>query len=318
VGKRVNGALVQGFLYQGKISPVAQLDGSQQVVSRFVYGSRANVPDYMIKGGITYRLISDHLGSVRLVVKADDGSVMQRIDYDEFGRITQNTAPGFQPFAFAGGLGDEQTGLVRFGYRDYDPESGRWTAKDPLGLAAGQANLYTYVENQPLNAADPTGLSSCPTPPIAPPGVDLNANIRRMEQLQAMNVAQLLDPSAAEGANPLAYDLVFANLVRPGGRMDYRGKFGSKYEDFGNFNFGATAAASGFSDDIILTMAGVEQIPTAALTHPRSFGRQGSGYLWEWGMPWNEPDHGDDPRDQDQIRNGIKYYQNQCDTRCPT
>lgn len=44
---------------------------------------------------------------------------------------------GFQPFGFAGGLYDRDTGLTRFGARDYDPQTGRWTAKDSIGLAGG-------------------------------------------------------------------------------------------------------------------------------------------------------------------------------------
>lgn len=50
IGKKVNGNLVQRFLYSGQLNPVAELDGSGQIVSRFVYGSRFNVPDYLIKG----------------------------------------------------------------------------------------------------------------------------------------------------------------------------------------------------------------------------------------------------------------------------
>jgi len=65
VGKKVNGALVQGFLYQGSLKPVAELEGNGNVVARFVYGSKANVPDYLVKEGKTYRLISDQLGSPR-------------------------------------------------------------------------------------------------------------------------------------------------------------------------------------------------------------------------------------------------------------
>jgi RHS repeat-associated protein len=157
VGTRINGTLTQGFLYQGQLSPVAELDGNQQVVSRFVYGTRANVPDYMIKGGVTYRLVSDHLGSVRLVVNTADGSVAQRIDYDEFGRVIQNTAPAFQPFGFAGGLYDEHTKLTRFGARDYDAEAGRWTAKDPIGFRGRDGNLYAYALNDPVNRIDRDG-----------------------------------------------------------------------------------------------------------------------------------------------------------------
>jgi RHS repeat-associated protein len=158
VGKRVNGTLVQGFLYQTQLAPVAELDGSQQIVSRFVYGTRANVPDYMVKSGVIYRLISDHLGSVRLVVNTANGTVAQRLDYDEYGRFTQNTAPGFQPFGYAGGLLDNHTGLTRFGARDYDPATGRWTTKDPIGFNGGDPNVYSYVRNDPVNLLDPMGL----------------------------------------------------------------------------------------------------------------------------------------------------------------
>lgn len=160
IGKRVNGALTQGFLYQDQLNPVAELDGTGAVVSRFVYGSRINVPDYMVKGGTTYRIISDHLGSPRLVIDTANGDVVQRIDYDEFGNITNDTNPGFQPFGFAGGIYDQHTGLVRFGARDYDPQTGRWTAKDPIRFEGGDANLYGYVANDPVNWTDPLGLNS--------------------------------------------------------------------------------------------------------------------------------------------------------------
>ena len=70
-----------------------------------------------------------------------------------------DTNPTFPiPFGFAGGLHDKDTGFLKFGYRDYDPESGRWTAKDPIGFAGGNINLYEYVGNSPSNYTDPSGL----------------------------------------------------------------------------------------------------------------------------------------------------------------
>jgi RHS repeat-associated protein len=176
VGKKVNGVLVQGFLYQGR-RPVAELDGNQQVVSRFVYATRAHIPHYLIKSGITYRLVSDHLGSVRLVVNTSDGTVAQRINYDEFGHVTQNSAPGFQPFGFAGGLLDDQSGLVRFGSRDFDPVTGRWTAKDPIGFAGNYSNLYQYAGGDPINLIDVDGYfprKPGKTPPTRWPGLPDN------------------------------------------------------------------------------------------------------------------------------------------------
>jgi RHS repeat-associated protein len=158
VGKKVNGVLTQGWLYQGSLNPIAELDGTGQVVTRFVYGSKANVPDYLVKGDKTYRIISDHLGSPRLVVDLSTGTVVQRMEYDAFGNVTQDSNPGFQPFGFAGGLYDSETQLVRFGARDYDAETGRWTAKDPILFDGGDSNLYGYVINDPVNLTDVRGL----------------------------------------------------------------------------------------------------------------------------------------------------------------
>ena len=77
IGKKVNGFLVQGFLYQDALKPVAELDGANNVVARFVYGTSSVVPDYMVKGGVTYRIVSDHLGNVRIVVDVATGNVVQ-------------------------------------------------------------------------------------------------------------------------------------------------------------------------------------------------------------------------------------------------
>jgi RHS repeat-associated protein len=58
---------------------------------------------------------------------------------------------------FAGGLYDPDTGLVLFGARDYDAQTGRWTAKDPILFGGGQENLYAYVGNDPVGSIDPSG-----------------------------------------------------------------------------------------------------------------------------------------------------------------
>jgi RHS repeat-associated protein len=52
-----------------------------------------------------------------------------------------DTNPGFQPFGFAGDLYDQDTKLVRFGARDYNPAVGRWTAKDPT-LLSGEVPTF--------------------------------------------------------------------------------------------------------------------------------------------------------------------------------
>jgi len=87
------------------------------------------------------------------------GTVLKRIDYDSFGNIIGDSNASFAlPFGFAGGLHDRDTGLVRFGLRDYDPDIGSWTAKDPIGFKGGDVDLYGYCVNDPINFIDPTGL----------------------------------------------------------------------------------------------------------------------------------------------------------------
>jgi RHS repeat-associated protein len=124
---------------------------------------------------------------VRLVVDVSDGSVAQRLDYDEFGNVTTDTSPGFQPFGFAGGLYDPDAGLVRFGARDYDPATGRWTAKDPIGFTGGDTNLYGYVLADPLNWYDSLGLFGV----IEQTGsMQLQSQLKQTQSIQAPGVSR--------------------------------------------------------------------------------------------------------------------------------
>jgi len=99
------------------------------------------------------------VGSPVLVVNTTTGAIAQKVTYDEFGNVLTDTNPGFTPFGFAGCLYDQDTKLCRFGARDYDASTGRWTAKDPILFAGGDANLYGYVFNDPINLIDPSGLA---------------------------------------------------------------------------------------------------------------------------------------------------------------
>ncbi len=156
IGKRVNGTLAHGLLYNGEGRPIAQLSSSGVVASRFIYSRSTGAPDYMVRGSATYAFVTDHLGSVRLVVDVQSGAIAQRLEYDEYGRVVVDTAPGFQPFGYAGGLYDPDTGLVQFGAREYDARVGRWMSRDPVGFADG-GNVYAYVGSDPINLVDPLG-----------------------------------------------------------------------------------------------------------------------------------------------------------------
>ncbi len=109
------------------------------------------------KNNNRYYLHYDQVGSLRAVTDTN-GNIIKEITYDSYGNIISDTNPNFKvPFGFAGGLYDPDTKLVHFGYREYDPETGRWLSKDPLLFGGGDSNLYGYVLQDPVNLVDPSG-----------------------------------------------------------------------------------------------------------------------------------------------------------------
>ena len=106
---------------------------------------------------------TDHLGSVRMLTTLQknlhEAKVVQYIEYDSFGNPIICSNSGLRlPLGFAGGLNDPFTGFVRFGFRDYDPIVGRFTAKDPLGDTGGDHDLWDYCVDDPVSMIDPEGL----------------------------------------------------------------------------------------------------------------------------------------------------------------
>lgn len=106
--------MVSRWLYQDQLNPIAELDSNGTVIARYVYGTKINVPDYVIKGDTTLAVITDHLGSVRILVNTTNGEIVQAIKYDEFGTISLSPATLYLSFSFAGSIYDELTGFVRF------------------------------------------------------------------------------------------------------------------------------------------------------------------------------------------------------------
>jgi RHS repeat-associated protein len=93
--------------------------------------------------------------------------------YDAFGNtIAETNASGAaipvtdtalaQMYGFTGREFDKETGLQYNRARYYDPSTGRWMSKDPIGFAAGDTNLYRMTGNHPNMATDPSGLEELP------------------------------------------------------------------------------------------------------------------------------------------------------------
>jgi len=109
------------------------------------------------QSGERFYVITDQVGSPRLIV--NQLAVIQReISYNAFGEIVADAGGFGLVIGFGGGLYDELTGLIRLGFRDYEPATGRWTSRDPILFRGGQFNLYAYANNNPISLRDPSGL----------------------------------------------------------------------------------------------------------------------------------------------------------------
>jgi RHS repeat-associated protein len=182
IAKKIDGIVFRRWLYDRFRTPAAEFDGSGSLVNRLV-GS-----EYLIRGATTYRIVKDQRGSPRLIVDVASGAVAQRMSFDEWGRVTMDTAPGFQPLGFGGGLYDSDTGLVRFGARDYDPDTGRWIAPDPIRFGGGTPNLFEYAGSDPINSSDPSGFqgNAAPIPAPTPPPTPVEVPMTPLSPPQAL------------------------------------------------------------------------------------------------------------------------------------
>ena len=155
---RHEGGATERYLHGDPTNPL-------RITSWIDAGGTLNVPRYdgdgtlfaIDRGGSRLYVATDHLGSPRLITDAA-GTTVRTIEYDAFGRVTGGTGSFDLPIGYAGGLSDPVTGLVRFGKRDYEPASGRWTAEDPTFFEGSPGNLYAYVGSDPTTLTDPTGL----------------------------------------------------------------------------------------------------------------------------------------------------------------
>jgi len=138
------GALIEETIWMGDI-PVATLQPNGSGIS-------------------IYYIHSDHLGAVRKITRPSDNSLMWRWDPDTFGSIGPNTNPsGLGTFSynlrFPGQYYQAETGLNYNYFRDYDPQTGRYTESDPIGLYGGSWSTYAYVGDNPISRIDPWGLA---------------------------------------------------------------------------------------------------------------------------------------------------------------
>ena len=101
--------------------------------------------------------LTDQLGTVKDLVD-NSGSVANHVRYDSFGGVVSQSNPAFgSRYGFTGREFDAETGLYYYRSRYYNPGIGRFIGEDSVGFDGGDANLYRYVGNSPVDSIDPFG-----------------------------------------------------------------------------------------------------------------------------------------------------------------
>jgi RHS repeat-associated protein len=148
-------------VYDGK-NPYIDFNSSGTLTTRYLTNPQGIDLLYgrVSSGGAVAWYFTDLEGSIREIVN-QGGTVLDQVNYDPFGNVLYESTPANgDRFKFQGGEFDANLNLYRFGKRWNDPLNGRWISQDPLGFAAGDANLYRFIDNDPVNFIDPLGESA--------------------------------------------------------------------------------------------------------------------------------------------------------------
>ena len=133
----------------------------------FVRNSDGQLVSEHTPDGKKYYYLFDGLGSV-VGMTDSSGNDVNRYDYDPYGNMLhQQEQTGLNnPWKYASGYFDTTTNLYKFGIRYYDPTTGRWTQRTPVGGSLAEttkANPYVYANDNPVNLVDPSGADFVPS-----------------------------------------------------------------------------------------------------------------------------------------------------------
>ena len=254
------------FVYSG-FHVIAEVDEEGTIRRSYTYGpgidNLLSMTVHSESSTNTYYALTDHLSTVHAMADAT-GAIVESYRFDAWGRVLAVYDASGQPLAQSA-IGNRylwqgreytwSTGLYYFRARWYDPLTGRWLSKDPIGLSGG-LNLYTFCANNPINVIDPWGLrplTDAEKQALQPfiPEEDLNNADLHEDKVpwylgkQYIGITRgndiyfrpgVYDPNLPEGLALLGHELVHVGQYRKGMNwLKYiwstrHGYFKSKYE----------------------------------------------------------------------------------------
>ena len=243
--KRTRGADSTQYLY-GNTDDVFRVTATVDetgALTTYLYDDEGHLRA-LERGGQRFVVGADQVGSPRVVVDST-GAIVKHVEYDAWG-VADDKHPAFDlPIGYAGGIADADTGLVRFGLRDYDPVSGRWTARDPAFFGGSPLNLYAYVANDPVSLRDPSGLVCIGMSAyiIIGGGFQLCADSSGVGACAEGGVGLGLGAELDATGQPGNSDTTVAELTASVGVAS--ATFGAEYDDCGNVTIKTTAGVAG-------------------------------------------------------------------------
>jgi RHS repeat-associated protein len=152
-GKTISGTTTN-FLYDG-LNLVQELTSGGTPTANLLTGGIDATFTRTDAGG-TSTLLIDALGSALALTDAS-GSVQTQYTFEPFGTTTMSGAASTNTSQYAGRENDND-GLYYYRSRYYAPGAERFISEDPIGIRGLDINFYAYVENNPVNFTDPSGL----------------------------------------------------------------------------------------------------------------------------------------------------------------
>ena len=144
-----NNAVIRSFMWGSDLSGSIQGAGGVGGLLKVSYNGAQTTNCFVAFDGN---------GNVAALADAGGTNILAQYEYGPFGEVIRATGPMAKanPFRFSTKYQDDETDLIMYPARPYNPSAGRFLCKDPAQEQGGM-NLYAFVGNEPISQVDPLG-----------------------------------------------------------------------------------------------------------------------------------------------------------------